>query len=258
MRKNRFYLLIGIGIIFMLAGCGGSREIVVRPAPEVTRMNRIAVFPLQNLSGAPEAGSRVTQVLVSSLYNSNLVNLVDPGEVQQFILRSRIRVAGELSLEGIRDAARQLGADGMLFGSVNEFTTIPTEEGELPAVSITLRVVDASSGEIVWSVTHSLQGDFKEKVFGIGRIESVGILSEVVVAELVEALGVAMYPEGQKYFGDGASPKAKGELIPEGGIDAPVIATAPTKADVENMALEKERAHSAVQQEWETIKEFYK
>jgi TolB-like protein len=246
-------LVVAIGLMIVFAGCG-SREIVVRPAPEVTTLNRIAVFPLQNLSGVPDVGDAVTQILVSSLFNANLVDIVEPGEIQQFILRSRIRMAGELDLDRIRDASRQLGADGLLFGSVNDYSTVTTEEGDLPSVSITLRLVDASSGNIVWAVTHSLQGDFKEKVFGIGRVESAVILSEIVVGELVEALGVAMYPNEGKYYTEKVKRKVREELKPEKKIGEPVIPTAPTQAEVENIELEKERAHIAVQQEWETIK----
>jgi TolB-like protein len=253
MMKIKYFLIFAVTANCLITGCG-SRELTIRPAPEVTRLNRVAVFPMQNLSGVPEAGDRVTHILVSLLYNSNLVNLVEPGEVQQFILRSRIRIAGELGLDRIREASHQLGADGILFGTVNEYTIITTDEGNLPSVSITLRLVDANSGEMVWSATHSLQGNFKEKVFGIGRIESVGILSEIVAAELVEALGLSMYPEKGGYYPDKFNRHARKELIPEKEIEKPVLPTAPTRAEVENIELEKERAHSAVQQEWNRIK----
>ncbi|MBI4830560.1 MAG: hypothetical protein HY801_03195 [Candidatus Lindowbacteria bacterium] len=243
-----------IVLTFMLSACSPSREFLVRPAPQATRLNRIAVFPLENLSGTPEAGDRATAALVSKLYNSNLVNLVEPGEVQQFIIRSRIRVAGELDLDTIREAARQLTADGIIFGSVNEYTFITTDLGQVPTVSIALRLVDADTGEIVWAATHSLQGDFKETVFGIGRVNSVVTLSEIAVDDLIEALGVAMYPEREELYAGKAKPAVKPGLKPAKPPEAPVLPTAPPPTGLEAVEGERERARGAVLKEWESIK----
>ena len=73
----------------------------------------------------------------------------------------------------------------------------------------------------------------------------------------MEALGVAMYPDEEKFYPDESRRAARDELTPEKAQEEPVIPTAPTRADMESIALERERAHSAVQQEWETIKKFY-
>ena len=242
-----------LGLCLLMAACA-SRKFAVRSAPEVVRLNRIAVFPLENLSGVPEAGSRVTAILVSELYNSNLVNVVEQGEVQQFILRSRIRVAGQLDLDTIREASRQLNADGIIFGSVNEYSEIATDVGLLPVVSLTVRLVDANSGEIVWAVAHTLQGDFKETVFGIGRIHSRVALAEFVVNDVIGALGVAMYPKEKGLAGPTDFRTVKGSLKPERPVEGPVIPLAPTQTELDSIESEKERAHGAVLQEWETIR----
>lgn len=253
MMKKKFLPLVAVFSVIVFAACA-SRQFMVRPAPQVARFNRIAVFPFENLSGEPEAGSRVTAILVSELHNSNLVDVVEPGEVQQFILRSRIRVAAQLDAETIREASRQLNADGIMFGSLNEYTVITTDLGPLPSVSMSLRLVDAHTAEIVWSATHSLQGDFKETVFGIGRVNSRGMLSEIVVGDMVDALGVAMYPEAEKVYAKRPERVVKRELTPKKPIEEPVIPLAPTEEELETIQTEKERAHGAVMQEWETIK----
>jgi len=253
MKSKRVITLMVVGLILAVSACS-QKQFLVRPAPEVTRFNRIAVFPFENLSGVPDAGGRVTATLVSELYNSNLVNVVEQGEVQQFIIRSRIRVAGQLDLDTIREASRQLNADAIMFGSVNEYDEVTTDLGPLPAVAITVRLVDAHTGEIVWAMTHSLQGDFKEGLFGIGRVNSPVALSEYVVADTVEALGVAMYPGESQIYEERASKTVKRELKATKPIEEPVIPLAPTKSEIEAIDTEKERARGAVQQEWETIK----
>jgi len=253
MTNKRLSLLLSVGLIAVLAGCS-TGQFAVRPAPEVARLNRIAVFPLENFSGVQEAGSSVTSILVSNLYNSSLVNLVEPGEVQQFILRSRIRFASQLDRDTIQEAARQLNADGIIFGSVNEYTMITTDLGQLPAVSVSLRLVNTSTGDIAWSATHSLQGDFKETVFGIGRVSSLGTLSEIVVQDLISALGAAMYPEKGMAEAKIASKGVKSELVPSKPKEGPVIPLAPAKAESQSTTAEEQKASSEVQKQWETIK----
>jgi TolB-like protein len=250
-KKNRILFLAAFGLSLLCSACG-SREYLVRPAPQVVSFNRIAVFPLDNLSGVPEAGDRIHSILVSELHNTNVVNTVEPGEVQEFILRSRIRFPSQLGLDTIREASRQLNADGIIFGSVNEYNVITTDLGPLPAISLSLRLVDASSGDIVWSSSYSLQGDFKETVFGIGRVNSLGELGQIVVEDAVEGLRVAMYPEIGKPIREPrwASPEpAKQEPLAE-----PILPHAPTRAELEQAESEREKAKSNVQKEWETIR----
>ncbi len=250
-----------IGSLFLLtAACASEpKQFLIRPIPAVARLNRVAIFPLENLSKIPEAASSVTNIITSELYNSQLVNVVEPGEVEQFILRLRIRKPTQLDVTSIREASRQLNADAIIFGSVNEYEMTNTDVGMLPAVSITLRLVDASSGEIVWAVTHSLQGDFKERAFGIGRVNTLANLSMFVVRDLIQALGVAMYPDASLISASKPTRRiVKAELIPEKEPEEPAIPLAPTKEEMENKEAERERAHSDVMKEWENIKKLYK
>ncbi len=258
-RKIAEALVIG-SLLLLIAACASEpKQFLIRPIPAVTRLNRVAIFPLENLSKIPEAASSVTNMITSELYNSQLVNVVEPGEVEQFILRLRIRKPTQLDVNTIREASRQLNADAIIFGSVNEYDMINTEIGMLPAVSITLRLVDANNGEIVWAVTHSLQGDFKERAFGIGRINTLSNLSMFVVRDLIQALGVAMYPDSSAISASKPSRRiVQAELIPEKKQEEPVIPLAPTKEEVETSDAERERAHSEVMKEWENIKKLYK
>jgi len=238
-----------VALALIISSCG-SRQYLVRPAPQAADFNRIAVFPFENLSGVPEAGGRVTNMLVAELHNANVVDVVEPGEVQDFILRSRIRFASQLDLDAIREASRQLNADGIIFGSVNEYSVITTDLGPLPAVSVTVRLINAASGDIVWSTTTSLQGDFKETLFGIGRVNSIGTLAEILITDVVEALRVAMYPDAAGARSVEWAPKKERTRA-----DAePVLPLAPVPADAKSTDLEKEKARSNVLQEWDTIK----
>jgi TolB-like protein len=238
-------------LAFSFAACG-SHQYLVRSTPQGVTFNRIAVFPFENLSEIPEASGRVTNMLVSQLNSAHIVNLVEPGEVQDFILRSRIRYASQLDLDSIRQASRQLNADGIIFGSVNEYTIITTDLGPLPAVSASLRLINADSGDIVWSQSYSLQGDFKETFFGIGRVNSLAMLSEIIVQNMVDDLRVAISEAARP-------PKpieaTSVEAEKQGDIQGePVLPPAPNRPDAREAESEREKARSNTQQEWESIK----
>jgi TolB-like protein len=247
MQMKRTVLAAAIWLSFLLCACGG-RQYVVRSSPQVANFDRIAVFPLENLSGVPEAGDRLTSILVTQLHGSQVVNLVEPGEVQQFILRSRIRVPSQLDLDSIREASRQLNADGIIFGTVNEYNIITTDLGPLPTISLSVRLVNANSGEIAWSATFSLQGDFKETVFGIGRVNSLGELAEIVVDDAIEGLRVAMYPQTGNSIWRAEKKDGAPSILQTGRPGAQ------TPADLEEYESEKEKARTSVQQEWQTIR----
>ncbi len=256
-RSVRKRFLAVFFLLSLLTACG-SREYLVRPAPQLAQFNRVAVFPFENLSSDPEAGDRVTNMVVSELHNVNVLNVVEPGEVQQFIIRSRIRFASQLDLDLIREASRQLNADGIMFGCVNEYDVIPTDLGPLPAVSLTVRLVNASNGDIVWASTYSLQGDYKETFFGIGRVNSPSTLAEAVVGDVVEGLKVAMYPglARKKPLSNETTLKG-GKSRPSTEV-TPVLPLSPSPVDAKQEDAEEQKAHTDVLREWDTIQKLSK
>lgn len=64
--------------------------------------------------------------------------------------------------------------------------------GQIPVVAVSLRILDASTGEIVWASNVARRGNDRETVFGIGRIHSLNNLAEETAAELAKAFAASL------------------------------------------------------------------
>jgi len=58
-------------------------------------------------------------------------------------------------------------------------------DGDVPQVSLSLRLLAVPGGEVLWSGVHNRDGEDRETVFGLGRVESLESLATQTVMELV-------------------------------------------------------------------------
>jgi curli biogenesis system outer membrane secretion channel CsgG len=59
--------------------------------------------------------------------------------------------------------------------------------GQIPVIAITLRIIDAATGEIVWAINAARSGSDKETVFGIGKIRSLNTLADDMAKQIAQA-----------------------------------------------------------------------
>jgi TolB-like protein len=146
------------------------------------------VLPLVNLSKYDEAGDIFYRSLLVELLDVNIFNVVDPGQVDDVVLRKRIRYTDRLPLETMLELGRELDTRFLLLGSVNEYRMVTDRVNTIPLVSISLRIVECETGNIFWAATHTRRGDDSESVFGLGRIETLLQLVSVTSKEIVQTL----------------------------------------------------------------------
>jgi len=138
--------------VSLLAGCAAQSHFVAENAAERVK-DPIAVVPFDNLSGHPEAGMIVAELFQNELSEASgrEVKVVSPEQVAA--------LQEELSRQP-HDPAKLgeiLGAKTLVMGRVNEFA-YKHVLGEDPAVSISARLVDAKSGEVLWKSALSQTG----------------------------------------------------------------------------------------------------
>jgi len=148
----------------------------------------LALLPLVNLSKYDEAGDIFSRSLLVELLDVNIFEVIDPGRVDVVVLQKRIRYTDRLPLATMQELGREIGTRFLLLGSVNEFEMVTDRISSIPLVSISLRIVECETGEIVWAATHTKRGDDSESIFGWGRIESLERLASVASKEIVQTL----------------------------------------------------------------------
>jgi hypothetical protein len=121
---------------------------------------------------------------------TGVLDVVEPGEVNQVLAKASIESVSSLTTEQIKNIGTALGAQAIILGTVEEFGEVRSGSLSAPLVTIGLRMVDVESGTIIWSVNHSRGGvGTKMRLFGIGE----GTISEIttrVVREAIDTLFV--------------------------------------------------------------------
>lgn len=190
-RSARHRLALGAGALALvfataLAGCAHAPVATIAPEAAAARA-RLALLPLENLSGHAEYGDRFTRLAWATLGRDGRYTLVDPGQVDGAMVDLRIRSTGVLTRDQLLRMAARLRVRWLLLGSLLEAGAVRTPDGDVPTFSLVLRLVDGESGEVVWSDLRTRTGEDHETVFGWGRETSLEKLAEAATRDLVAA-----------------------------------------------------------------------
>jgi len=86
--------------------------------------------------------------------------------------------------------ASRLRARWLVTGSILEYGTVRTPDGEMPSVGITLRMLDGRDARVVWSAMKVAGGQDRETVFGWGREASLDRLAERTAREMFKGFAL--------------------------------------------------------------------
>ncbi len=181
------------GIIFVLlgltVGCGGPRSFV-HPATDIGYYKKLGVVPFKNFSSDVFAGQKITSTFITELLLAKKFEVAEPGEFEKVI--TEVLQSGsssdkqELSAEQIKIIADKTGIQGLIEGEVKDFqmTRIGTEE--FPLISLSVKLIDISSGQVVWMSSYSAKGGPKFPIFSFGETRTLGELSQKVCRKVVQ------------------------------------------------------------------------
>ena len=178
-----------ICLLAMLTSCSRHPRLYFKPAYDFFGSKKIAVLPFENLSVDEGAGEKVQKIFLVELLKERKWEVLEPGEVEKALKELRIRATDKLSSERARQLKEKLGVDWIFFGTVLEFSAPRPGSGEVPVVSLSARVLDAATGEIVWAAFASRQGNDSEFLFEVGRVNSTSELTKKIAKKVVAALG---------------------------------------------------------------------
>jgi hypothetical protein len=189
-----------IAVFFLsaaLAGCGGGAlEPYTSQSLKGGKGLKMAILPFDNLSDDQGAGKTMENLALVEFLKRSPAKIIDPGEVSAALLQERVRLATSIPKETIRSLGANLDVDLFLVGIVHEYGMQRASgaggSGEIPVVSLTLRILDAETGDIVWAISSARRGNDRETAFGIGRIDSLEQLAHSTAMELAQAYAASM------------------------------------------------------------------
>ncbi len=151
---------------------------------------RVAVLPVQNLSGAAAPLKDIRQSLKNNLEKKGL-GIIDEETLERFMARHRIRYTGGVDgaiAQAFRD---ETGADAVLITSLELY-----DERYPPKIALTARLVSTESNPVIlWMDGLGLAGDDSPGIFGLGLIEDPRVLQEKALQLLTNSL--SGFPPGK-------------------------------------------------------------
>ncbi|MGB9716205.1 MAG: hypothetical protein ACPL1G_07350 [Thermodesulfovibrionales bacterium] len=154
--------------------------------------HKIAVMPFKNKSKHRDAGMVVTYMFLVELFKNRNFDPVEYGEIRETVVNLRLRQKGELDYKSIRKLSDILGVDGVLMGTVEQYSD-GIDTSSPPEVAISARLINARKNRIIWSDSIHFKGDEEIKVLDWGRIRSIDNVAYKVVSKLIQKMEKAKW-----------------------------------------------------------------
>jgi len=187
--KNFFRgcLVILLNGLLVSIGCAGPAS--TRRANDFAGNEhlRIAVLPINNISGRPAPLDDFRQLLIKGLLDKGM-GVLDEKTLQGYMSRHRLRYTGGIDSETASTFKEETGVDAVLITSVELYNdTYP------PKISLWSRLVSTGSSlKILWIDGRSMSGDDSPGILGLGLINDPKLLLKKTVQSLIDSLSASL------------------------------------------------------------------
>lgn len=198
LNKARGAILLGCCVVLLSAAVNARAEGDAPPLLFGPRMAfspippsglRIAIFPVQNLSGVPAPLRKINVELAAAVERTG-AQLVPNAEVEQFIERHWVRQLGSVDGTIASLLASELRADAVLLSNIEIFS-----DQELPRFALIARLVETTElPRILWMESAALISDENPGLLGLGIVTDPDQVRARVIEQICSSL--------QKYVSD--------------------------------------------------------
>ncbi len=145
---------------------------------------RIALLPFVNESSRAHAGRLMTLHFIEQMIDRQGVEVVEPGDVRQALLQSRLILEGGPSLPQSDLLRSLLNVDLVINGTVTSYDDPAGEWGD-PVVGFSVQGIDSRRRRVGWTSISRAEGDDGVFFFEQGRVYTAHELAERMVREVV-------------------------------------------------------------------------
>ncbi len=151
--ENRSVIILYMLVLIFLLGCATASKEGVHIAEnyDFSYIKRVAVLPFDNLSDDRNAGEIIRNLVSSEFLASGLVEVAYPGDVIASLKKQNISEIKTITVAQMKQIAGELKVQALITGVVTEYGETGTLR--VPRVTLTLTMIEADTGNIIWSVT---------------------------------------------------------------------------------------------------------
>jgi TolB-like protein len=148
----------------------------------------IIIIPLENAAAVETAG-RIADNMLLTLLAQRGYRVIEPGMVHEQLSVLNLLSRGGVDLKTLKILQERFSADYCLTGMITGYEASSFgESGEVPAVQVDLRLLEADTGKLIWARSLGHTGEDYVKIFRLGLINGPARLLKVTLDELVAAL----------------------------------------------------------------------
>jgi len=182
-----FLLFALCSLLIFMFGCGGRIKYYSRPNIDIGKIKRVAVLPLETFISDEFAGEKIRRLIITELLLKG-IDVIEPGEVTRTLRELKVWSSHTIKIADIKSIGKTLGVEAVMMGSVEAYGISKGISVNYPEVAIHLMLLEASSGNIIWSVWHSSSGpSFWTRHFGTEGI-TLSESARKVVKEAINTL----------------------------------------------------------------------
>jgi TolB-like protein len=194
--SNKFAAILILALL-LSASFSYSKEVGKENFATKKERIRIAVFPLENLSGSMAPVKEMRQMFIEKLRTTGM-DVLDEETLQKFMARHRIRYTGGIDKNTAQAFKQEVDIDGVLITSLEFYSDVNP-----PKISLICRLVSTGDNpSILWMEGVGLAGDDSPGFLGMGLIEDPKVLLDKAMKMMFDSLNqyVAMKAAGREAY----------------------------------------------------------
>jgi len=179
---NKTAIILFVSLLY-LSGCAYAKGTVSAESHPGVERFRIAVFPVENLSGTPSPLKEMRQSVINRLRTEGFP-VLEEEILEKFMARHRIRYTGGIDQGTAKAFKEETGTEALLITSVELYSDrVP------PKIALIARLVSAGDKPLIlWMDGVGLAGDQSPGILGLGLIEDPQKLQEKAMSCLLDSL----------------------------------------------------------------------
>lgn len=156
-------------LLLALYGCGSGSmsKAFLREGATLSHIQTVAVLPFENLGGSAGAAQRTREITMTQVLTAGLFDVVDKGRVDSILRDEALEPGAPLDAATLRRLGQRLGVQAFILGSVEQGTE-SRGSASYPEINLTLRLLDAETGTLIWQATGRGSGySLLDRLFGL-------------------------------------------------------------------------------------------
>ena len=160
MQRNYFFVLILI-LGLLGPGCAASKHTAnyQRAEVDLALVGQIAVLPFANYTSDKYSARRVRELFGTQILAMGLFDMVDNTIVDSKLAEEAIEADDPIDPAILKRLGQRLNVEAFLLGSVDQYEKTRKGTYQFPEVALTLRLVAANSGTILYQASGYRSGE---------------------------------------------------------------------------------------------------